>query len=78
MTLTDFLKLSDDRKMRAMLQKAVVIASIKTWREERLLFQIEAFYVEVTFGISGALLDIKAFDNTDDLAPYLEQMNISL
>jgi len=42
------------------------------------LFQVDGFYAEVFFNErNGNILQIKAFDNVDELEPYLEEVDIS-
>jgi hypothetical protein len=79
MTLSTFLSLSDHRKNMVIMQKAISVASRKEGHYEHVLFQIEGFYVEVVYELYPTeLWSLRAFDNTDELAPYLEQMEITL
>jgi murein L,D-transpeptidase YafK len=50
----------------------------KTAETYAYLFQVDGFYAEVFFNEhNGNILEIKAFDNTDELEPYLDEVDIS-
>jgi len=44
-----------------------------------LLFQLDAFYIEIAYAVNlNIITSLKAFDNTELLEPYLKEMQIDL
>jgi hypothetical protein len=79
MTLQQFLNLSDHKKTAAVMRYGTCVASRKDSNYDYLVFQIDGFYFEVVMTrFTGNLVRQRAFDDTDELAPYLDAMEISL
>jgi hypothetical protein len=78
MTLHHFKALAQDKQRKALLQKGAFVADRMTAGFCIYLFQIDKFYVEIFFiRESDEIIWIKCFDNTDELEPYLTNINIS-
>ncbi|RYY61168.1 MAG: hypothetical protein EOO05_07330 [Chitinophagaceae bacterium] len=77
MKLSEFIALPEDHKRATVLQEGVPIA--KRHLDHRLvfLFQIQEYYVE-TFCCckSKEILEYRVFQNTKQLAPYLDAIEI--
>jgi hypothetical protein len=77
MTLQHFNILKEDHQHRYLLTKGVCIASRETKENCILLFQVDRFYVEVYFDQNcGEIIHSRSFEDTDELYPYLEQVNL--
>ncbi len=77
MTLQHFTTLSKHKQYRNLIVNAVCVADRCTDDACVLLFQVKGFYVEVFFTKDGdEILSSRNFENTDDLQPYLEQIDI--
>lgn len=77
MTLPQFYLLSEDKRLRNLLLNGVCIGDRKTDGKSALLFQLQNNYTEVFFSESGdEVLCTRNFDNTEDLLPYLEDVNV--
>jgi hypothetical protein len=78
MTLQHFQILSQDYKYRDLLLKGEFLMSRDTEKECTLLFQLEEFYVEIYFDQEcNKILSSRSFQDTDELSPYLEMIDIS-
>ena len=78
MTLKYFRKLSESKQFRRLLQKGVCIAERTTGEAQLLLFQVDAFYVEVAFdNDTTEVLRVRHFEDGDELQPYLKDIDIS-
>ena len=77
MTVFEFDLLTEDEKISVLWRQAQFIAERKESRYFIYLYQVASFYLEVWY--SNNLIDIyklNSFSNTDQLAPYLEQIDI--
>jgi hypothetical protein len=78
MTLKYFRRLSETKQFRRLLTKGVCVAERATPDEQVLLFQIDRFYVEVSFSKdSDEAVCARSFESTDELDPYLENIDLS-
>jgi hypothetical protein len=78
MTLHHFNALSGDKQRKALLHKGVFVAHRETKEFSILLFQLDIFYVEIFFlKESDEIVWIKSFTCTDELEPYLNQIDLS-
>jgi hypothetical protein len=78
MTLQQFNILHPDHQDRYLLANGVCIASRETQENCLLLFQLDGFYVEIHYhNHCGAIIRSRPFENTEELYPYLEQVDIS-
>jgi hypothetical protein len=78
MTLYHFKALGQDKQRKALLEKGAFIADRMTAGFCIYLFQIDKFYVEIFFiRESDEVVWIKSFESTDELEPYLNNINIS-
>lgn len=80
MTLQYFLRLPEHKKTISIIRHGVSVGSLQGDQWDTLLFQIDGFYVEVQMekGPLGGVLGMTAFEDTDRLAPYLEQIPVNL
>lgn len=75
MTRNNFSKLSEPIQYRLLLLRGVCIAERMAGDVLLLLFQIDSFYVEIAFdNYSDEVLSARSFDDTTELAPYLNDI----
>lgn len=78
MTAQHFSTLNQQKQNRKLLSEGVCIADREGEEVQTLLFQVENFYVEVCFHHDGdEVLCTRCFENTDELEPYLQQIDVS-
>jgi len=77
MKLKYFRRLSEPLQYRRLLTKGVCIGERIHNDALVLLFQIDEFYVEITFHKeTDELMSTRSFDDIQELDPYLEQVRI--
>ncbi|HOZ79783.1 MAG TPA: hypothetical protein PLY34_17435 [Ferruginibacter sp.] len=77
MKLSEFILLDEHEKTSAVLHNGILIGKRKNEALIVFLFQLENYYVETYCNlISKNVLEFKAFNNTKNLAPYLEAISI--
>lgn len=77
MTLLQFNEMTEDQKAFILEQYGVCISARDHKNNKLLLYQVDAFYVEVHFDPpTQSIKKMKSFASTDELEPYLN--NISL
>ena len=78
MTKQQFDILREDKQHKYLLMKGECIGSRETEDNCILLFQLDNFYVEVFFDkYCDDIIYSRTFENTDELQPYLEHINVS-
>lgn len=78
MTLQYFRRLSETKQFRRLMTKGVCVGERVTADTQMLLFQLDYFYVEVTFNkYTDEPLSARSFESTDELAPYLQSIDLS-
>lgn len=78
MTLRYFQKLSQSVQCRQLVEKGTCIGERKYGEAPVLLFQVDHFYVEVYFNPhTGDIACSRCFEDTEELQPYLRQIDIS-
>ena len=78
MLLHEFKYQEKQKKTRLLLDCGTYLASRFVSGYQLLLFAVDAFYVEVYYDIEHELLSyFKAFSGTDELEPYLGQIDLS-
>ncbi len=78
MSLYHFKKLNQEKQFTNLLLYGVCVAMRNTDEHNILLFQLENFYVEIFLDIDySKILCYRSFQDTDELYPYLEQIDIS-
>jgi hypothetical protein len=78
MTLQHFQVLSQNNQHRNLLLNGEFIMSRDTEKGCILLFQLDEFYVEICFDQDcNKILFSRSFQDTDELYPYLEKIDIS-
>lgn len=78
MTLKYFRKLSESQQYRRLLVDGTHIADRTGLRSMILLFQLEGYYIEVYFHHdTDELLGSRSFSGTDELQPYLQQIDLA-
>ena len=78
MTLQHFRKLSETHQYHRLLTEGVCVGERITRDTQVLLFQIARFYVEVAFSKdTDEAVSARSFESTDELAPYLEAIDLS-
>lgn len=77
MTLSEFEQMDEAAQMEAVWGGAFV--AIRTDSEnEILLYQVDSFYVEVYYnGEYNRIKKFRSFSSTDELIPYLEQIDLN-
>jgi hypothetical protein len=75
MTRNHFSKLSEPIQYRLLLLRGVCVAERMAGDVLLLLFQIDSFYVEIAFdNYSDEVLSARSFEDTTELAPYLNNI----
>jgi hypothetical protein len=75
MTRNNFSKLSEPIQYRLLLLRGVCVAERMAGDVLLLLFQIDSFYVEIAFdNYSDEVLSARSFEDTTELAPYLNNI----
>lgn len=78
MTLKYFRRMSETKQFHRLLTKGVCVSERLTEDMQLLLFQLDRFYVEVAFSrITDEAVGARSFEDTDELAPYLETIDLS-
>ena len=78
MKKNEFDVLSMDHKIDQLYRNAVYLSKRKTSNIVVLLFQLEDFYVEIVYtSYRRSIVEIKSFDNTDFLEPYLMSIDVA-
>lgn len=77
MKLSEFIALPEDHKRSIVMTEGVAIAKRQLEDQLVFLFQLQEYYVE-TFCCcrSKEILEYRVFQNTKQLAPYLEAIEI--
>ncbi|MDQ3842825.1 MAG: hypothetical protein M3342_02250 [Bacteroidota bacterium] len=76
MTLYDFIALDEQEQAEA-VWNGVFIADREDQEHRILLYQIDSFYIEVYYHKEyNVIRRFRPFSSTDQLQPYLEQINI--
>ena len=77
MTLKYFQKLCESKQYSRLLEKGVCVGERSNEEALILLFQIDHFYVEVSFHqFTDEVMSVRSFENTDELHPYLEGIDL--
>lgn len=77
MELHQFNTLSEDLQYKYLLVNGICIANRETEHNCILLFQLDSFYIELYFNQHcEQIISSRAFEDTDELSPYLEQLEI--
>ena len=77
MTLNQFKGLDEETQIRTLWQKGVHVATNDNALYQYLLYQLDGFYVEVSYHISMETFhSFWSFSDTRYLDPYLQQINI--
>lgn len=77
MTLYQFNKMNPQSQATALKMFGAFAASRKVDKEWMLLFQIDAFYVEVLYKMNRSGSEIvRSFKSTNMLKPYLDAINL--
>jgi hypothetical protein len=77
MTLSEFEELPQGEQIASLYREGVYIGKRKTAKFSKLLYQLESFYVEVTYSsYRRSIYRIRITDSTTVLEPYLEQINV--
>lgn len=78
MKLSEFIALNEDQKRSTVLKKGVVLAKRLIEDQVVFLFQLQEYYVEIyCCNKSKDVMQYIAFQNTRQLAPYLDEIPIS-
>lgn len=78
MTLQYFRTLSESKQFRRLMTKGVCVGERVTADAQVLLFQLDHFYVEVTFNkFTDEPISARSFESTDELAPYLQNIDLT-
>jgi hypothetical protein len=79
MTLYQFIALDEMDKQEALWEEGTHLADREKGKYKILLYQIEGFYVEVFYHKEyNVLRGYRPFNSTEQLAPYLEKMQIKV
>ena len=78
MTLHQFNRLCENKQRETLVCEGTLLAKRAYGSYSIALFQVDSFYIEVWYTKKG--LDIglvRAFDSTDELEPYLNEIDIA-
>ena len=79
MTLNQFHKLDEMEQVEALWEFGVQIADRHEGEHKLILYQIDAFYVEVWYHKEyDVVRKYRAFSSMDILEPYLDKLNIKI
>lgn len=76
MTEDQFKAFSEDSQSNIIHQLGVLISIRRTGEYKVLLYQIDAFYVEVFYHPTDHFIRIESFSGTEKLNPYLTEISI--
>jgi len=77
MKMLDFMLLKPGEQTDLLYKSGVFSGKIKTGRQTKVLYQLDAFYVEITYKKYRLFVDsIRCFSSTNELDPYIQQINI--
>ena len=72
----NFNKLSEDNQSEIICKRGVLVSVRRTEEHRVLLYQIDSFYAEVYYHPTNNVIKIKSFSGTEQLQPYLNQINL--
>ncbi len=77
MKLSEFILLDENEKASTVLHNGILVGKRKNELLVVFLFQLENYYVETYCNLLNKdVLEFTAFNNTQNLAPYLESISI--
>lgn len=77
MKMFDFMQLAQSEQTDLLYRTGVFLGKIKSGKQIKILYQVDAFYVEITYKKYRLIISaIRSFCSTDELDPYLRQINI--
>lgn len=78
MNFNNFNLLDRDQQSKLLWQDGVRIADMQNKKYQLSLYQLKSFYVEVWYHIKqNKIIRYRTFSDTDELLPYLNEMEIS-
>jgi hypothetical protein len=78
MRLSAFRRLSPNKQHQMVASLGALLCERKTKNFLIYLYQLDGFYIELFFfKESGEFATMKPFDNLDELAPYLEEIDLT-
>lgn len=78
MKVNHFQALSQGVRRELVKKKGALLANRHTEDFAILLYQMDAFYVELYYNLNTSEVAwVKSFESTDELEPYLENINLS-
>lgn len=78
MNLDEFALLTEDQRISILWREAKIIAQRKEDDYNVFLYQVYSFYIEVWYSCNLMnIYSLKSFSSTEELDPYLEQVDIS-
>ncbi|HEX4372251.1 MAG TPA: hypothetical protein VHZ50_03005 [Puia sp.] len=78
MHISDFDMIDSLEKIELLAEKGVLLSSRTDGCFQISLFQMDSFYVEIYYHISQLCIRlIRCFDETSELNPYLDEIDIS-
>lgn len=77
MKLSDFILLSLEEKGQTALHEGILIGKRTNGQHLIFLFQVDAFYIEMFCNLESRIMEeVRVFDKTKLLTPYLEAIKI--
>jgi len=78
MTLIEFLLLGEDEQLEELYKDGVFVGKLVTDTKSTILYQLDAFYVEITFrSYRKYISKVKCFKSPENLLPYIDQVELS-
>ena len=75
MSLSAFKVLPFSLQLGLLLSDGIPLLSRPAARDQRVLFSFHSFYVEAIWNQAGRLQQVRSFDHTSGLEPYLTQFD---
>ena len=77
MTLSKFNMLSQTQQYQVLMDRAVYLSNRSDNNFNYILYQIDAFYIEVKFDlVANDFIMYRAFEDMSELEPYLEEIDL--
>lgn len=77
MKMFEFMQLAQTEQTDLLYRAGVFLGKVKSGRQIKVLYQIESFYVEISYKKYRLVIsNIRSFCSTDELDPYISQINI--
>jgi hypothetical protein len=77
MTIQSFRQLTGIKQAEVLWEHGVFIGERQSYHHTIMLYQVDAFYIEVLYHKKNGSIELRCFETTSLLQPYLEQINLA-